>query len=433
MANSISHNLGALNTTRMMGQNSLRMGKSLERLSSGYRINRGADGPADLVISEQLRAQTAGLQRAVKNTQEASNVLGIAEGALNEMNEILKTMRSLALHSANSGITSPIQVAADQSELDSGLQTIDRIASTTKYSTQFLLNGSQELSYESRVAVADPMDMAILDQGMSNITQVFKREDFVLNLTYSDDLGKQEAQKAYFEASVRAEGDTQISSDGTLTADQSFTLTGDDGSRSFDFSAGSHLGEMVSSIQNTTSATGVDATLIYDADVESTRAGGTVHPGALNITGEAHGTGSVDFFVRDENGEIATTGGITSVTLGGAAAPSGSSLYAYSYSSSGDSFNAASTSNVITMQFEGFADGELPDNNTAYLKVEGGVINAYSDSAHTAFIGTSSVDGSGKYTIDIGGDKIYLGYDAITPGATALADPTDATRRWRMA
>ena len=96
---------------------------SLEKLSSGYKINTGKDDPSGLVISEQLRAQNAGLQRAVQNTQEANNVLGIAEGSLNEMNSILKKMRQLAIHSANSGVTSPEQVAADQAEVDSSVQT----------------------------------------------------------------------------------------------------------------------------------------------------------------------------------------------------------------------------------------------------------------------------------------------------------------------
>ncbi|MCX7934110.1 MAG: flagellin, partial [Planctomycetota bacterium] len=132
----ITHNISAINTQRNLAITNRQLSKSLEKLSSGYRINVGSDGPADLIISEQLRAQNVGLERAVRNTQEAINVLGIAEGALNEMNEILKKMRALALHAANSGITSPIQVAADQAEVDSGIQTIDRIANTTKYSDQ---------------------------------------------------------------------------------------------------------------------------------------------------------------------------------------------------------------------------------------------------------------------------------------------------------
>ncbi len=134
MSMKVAHNLASINANKNLYSSNNMMNKSLEKLSSGYRINVGADGPADLVISEQLRAQTAGLERAVRNTTESINVLSIAEGALNEMNAILKKMKALAIHAANNGITSPEQVAADQAEMDSGIQTLERISNTTKYS-----------------------------------------------------------------------------------------------------------------------------------------------------------------------------------------------------------------------------------------------------------------------------------------------------------
>ena len=140
----IANNLNSLATQNSLVKNNSNMSESLTRLSTGYKINSGKDDPSGFVISEQLRAQNVGLQRAVQNTQEASNVLGIAEGALSEMNNILKKMRQLAIHSANNGVTSPEQIAADQSEIDSSIQTIDRIARTTKYSDQFLLNGNKK-------------------------------------------------------------------------------------------------------------------------------------------------------------------------------------------------------------------------------------------------------------------------------------------------
>ena len=110
----VAHNIAALNANKNLYINNRSLNSSLSKLSSGYRINVGADGPADLVISEKLRSQTNGLERAVRNTTEAINVLSIAEGALNEMNSILKKMKALAIHSANNGVTSPDQVAADQ-------------------------------------------------------------------------------------------------------------------------------------------------------------------------------------------------------------------------------------------------------------------------------------------------------------------------------
>ncbi|MDR1519272.1 MAG: flagellin, partial [Planctomycetota bacterium] len=85
----VAHNISALNANKNLYINNRALNSSLSKLSSGYRINTGQDGPADLVISEKLRAQVNGLERAVRNTTESINVLSIAEGALNEMNSIL--------------------------------------------------------------------------------------------------------------------------------------------------------------------------------------------------------------------------------------------------------------------------------------------------------------------------------------------------------
>ena len=90
------------------------MNKSIERLSTGFKVNRGADGPAALVISEKQRAQIAGLRTAIENTEKAVAVVQTAEGALNEINSILIKVRSLALDSANSGVNDADAFAANQ-------------------------------------------------------------------------------------------------------------------------------------------------------------------------------------------------------------------------------------------------------------------------------------------------------------------------------
>ncbi len=154
-------------------------------MSTGYKINSGSDDPAGLVVSEQLRAQNAGLERALQNTQEANNVLGIAEGALSEMSDILKSMRQLAVHAANNGVTSREQAGADQAEIDSEVQTLDRIARTMRFSDQTLLNGNKTLGYDSTVMVSDANDMKLVNEDLSDIRQIFKRDDFKLNISFS--------------------------------------------------------------------------------------------------------------------------------------------------------------------------------------------------------------------------------------------------------
>jgi flagellin len=129
----INNNISALNTQRNLNVNSFNLGKTLERLSSGFRINVAADGPADLIISEGLRSQIGGLKAAIRNSQEAANWVGIAEGALIEVSNLLTQMRALAVHAANTGVVSDTQVAADQAELDNILSTINRINDVTRF------------------------------------------------------------------------------------------------------------------------------------------------------------------------------------------------------------------------------------------------------------------------------------------------------------
>ena len=340
MAMIVANNLNAISTARNLNINNNAMSKSLEKLSSGYKINNGADDPSGLVISEQLRAQNAGLQRAVQNTQEANNVLGIAEGALNEMNNILKKMRQLAIHAANNGVTSPEQIAADQAEVDSSIQTIDRIARTTRYSDQFLLNGNKQLSYSSSLLITDSMDMKLIDESLSDLRQIFKTKDFKLNINFSglttDASGNtisngNEARKGYFEISKSQSAATQLNTgytgsdrglNYTLTKDQAFTISGNGGSRYLSFAKGTHLGEMATSINSVTDSTGVRATLIFDSDttVAGVTSGtwqkvGTVLAGTTQIDNTAtHTSGMADAFNRNALGEI-TTVGVTAISV----------------------------------------------------------------------------------------------------------------------
>jgi flagellin-like hook-associated protein FlgL len=256
------------------------MAKSMEKLSSGYRINTGMDAPADLVISEQLRSQISGINRAIRNTTESINVLTIAEGALNEMNNILKKMRALAIHAANSGITSPEQIAADQSEMDSGIQTLERISGTTQFSDQHLINGQKQIAYSSTVNVKSTQNNRLINENLSDFVQVFKRQGYTVSFVFNgaaptNTLGcasiadasmKNQAAKAYLEVNPIEGTKSQIGTDGRLTRAQSFILTGNLGSRQFDFSLGAHVTDIVTSINNLRGSTGVSAALTFNSE-----------------------------------------------------------------------------------------------------------------------------------------------------------------------
>ncbi|MBM3270744.1 MAG: flagellin [Candidatus Sericytochromatia bacterium] len=136
----INTNMQAINAHRLLGQNDVALSKSLQKLSSGLRINGAQDDAAGLAISEKFRSQVRGLHQAVSNTQDGINLIQTAEGALNETEAILQRMRELAVQGANDTLT-----VSDRNNITDELQAlskeIDRIALTTQFNTKVLLNG----------------------------------------------------------------------------------------------------------------------------------------------------------------------------------------------------------------------------------------------------------------------------------------------------
>ncbi|MED0701297.1 MULTISPECIES: flagellin [Aeribacillus] len=137
----INHNISALNTYRQLSFNNTQTAKNLEKLSSGYRINRAGDDAAGLAISEKMRGQIRGLEMASKNAQDGISLIQTAEGALNETHSILQRMRELAVQSANDTNTDTDR-AELQKEVDQLIEEIDRIANTTQFNTKNLLDGT---------------------------------------------------------------------------------------------------------------------------------------------------------------------------------------------------------------------------------------------------------------------------------------------------
>jgi flagellin len=137
----INNNVAALNAYRNQGATNVSLGKSLEKLSSGLRINRAADDAAGLVISQKLRAQLGGIRTAVRNVQDGISVVQTAEGALNEVHSMLTRMRELAVQAANTGSNDADAVSAAQAELDSLVDEIDHIGAETRFGSTALLDG----------------------------------------------------------------------------------------------------------------------------------------------------------------------------------------------------------------------------------------------------------------------------------------------------
>ena len=137
----VQHNLTAMNSNRMLGLTTASQAKSTEKLSSGYKINRAADDAAGLSISEKMRKQIRGLTQASLNAQDGISAVQTAEGALNEVQDMLQRMNELAVKSANS-TNSASDREAIQAEIDQLTTEIDRVSETTKFNETYLLKGN---------------------------------------------------------------------------------------------------------------------------------------------------------------------------------------------------------------------------------------------------------------------------------------------------
>jgi flagellin len=174
----INNNIAAMNAYRNLSVTDGQLSKSLEKLSSGYRINRAADDAAGLAISESLRSQIGGLKQAVRNSQDGISVVQTAEGALNETTSILQRMRDLAVQASNSGSQDTTAQADADTEFKQLGAELDRIQKTTKFGSQGLLDGTYSGKFQvgsespSATALSATANVITVDLSTTGITTV---------------------------------------------------------------------------------------------------------------------------------------------------------------------------------------------------------------------------------------------------------------------
>ena len=166
MALSINTNVAALNAYRNLNTTQNDLGKSLEKLSSGFRINRAADDAAGLAISEGMRSQIGGVKMGIRNAQDGISVVQTAEGALNETHSILQRMRDLSVQASNGGALNAEAKSNIQSEVTQLKSELTRIADTTKFNGQDLLKGTYEGTFQVGANVGEKIDVKV-SQDMS--------------------------------------------------------------------------------------------------------------------------------------------------------------------------------------------------------------------------------------------------------------------------
>ncbi len=240
----INSNVQSMIAQRVLGQNNAGLGNTLERLSTGLRINRGKDDPAGLIASESLRSQIKSTTAALSNADRANQVVNTAEGGLQEVSGLLTELQGLVTNTASAAGLSDDEKKANQLQVDSILQTIDRIAGSTSFQGIKLLNGNYDFKVSGMAAgVSDYRVNAAKFNGSSQ----------ALNA-----LVTKSAQQAGLYANF---GGTSINLSSVAGAEFKIEVRGTKGARELTFTSGTALSNVVKSINTFSDVTGVTATL----------------------------------------------------------------------------------------------------------------------------------------------------------------------------
>ncbi len=235
----INSNVPSLIAQRHLGLSQRALRTSLERLSSGLQINRGADNPAGLIVSERLRSEISVVKQAIDNSERAINVIATTEGALDEVQALLTDIQALLVEAANSGAFSDEEIAANQLQVDNAIDSITRIANTTTFAGRKLLNG--ELDYvTSGIVQTELTDVNVL--GAKFGTQPYVGVDVTVS---------QSAQRA----------ELRFSGPGLGTSGATLGIRGPDGIITLTFPASASTVEMVQAINRQVDDTGIIAVL----------------------------------------------------------------------------------------------------------------------------------------------------------------------------
>jgi flagellin len=237
----ISTNIASLTAVGALNNSSRSLNRSLERLSTGFRINRASDGPAALVISERLRSQVSRLKQAVDNTERAQNMINTAEGALVEMTSLLQSVQSLVLEAQNDGALSEEEILANQAQVDDAIQTIDRIANTTNFAGLDMLNGQAGYRTSNVNTGVTGTGIIELDIHGASITNGTSQIRVDVNITQGASA-----------ASVVSTGAIAISGSTLL-------VTGNLGAQILNFASGTSMTDVATAINTVTNSTGVTA------------------------------------------------------------------------------------------------------------------------------------------------------------------------------
>lgn len=312
----INTNVNSLIAQRALAANNAATSQSLQRLSTGLQINSGADDPAGLIASEGLKQEQTGITTAISNASRAGNVIGTAEGGLNEVSGLLNQLQGLVGQSANTGGLSSSEIAANQLQVDTVLSTINRIAGSTNFNGQKLLNGN--LAYTTSGVTTTALNALQVNSAKLPANAA---TNIVIGVTQS----AQTATLGY--------------AGGALGAANNVTLeiAGSAGTQQVSVAGGSTVANIISAINNVKASTGVSAAASgANLRLDSTQFGSKQFVNLKTISGTFVPTAT------------AATGRDAAVTVNGAAAQVDGLAVKLSTSNLDLSFNIGSSINTST-------------------------------------------------------------------------------------
>jgi flagellin len=252
----INTNVPSLIAARILGNNNTALNTSLERLSTGLRVNKGKDDPAGLIASEMLRGEIKAIGSAIDNARRADNVISVAEGGLQEVSSLLIELEGLVDHTANQAALSDDEVKANQLQIDSILETLDRISTSTEFQGRKLLNGDLDYRTSGIATGATASAISYLQINSARVPNNSTRS-VVVNVTQSA-----QTAKLIFAGSSTGSGTKTIQVAGAYGTEQlTFASTTSAG----DVAAAVNASKALTGVSATVSGTGANTRILFNS------------------------------------------------------------------------------------------------------------------------------------------------------------------------
>jgi flagellin len=290
----INTNISSLIAQQNLANSQSQLQTSLLRLSTGLKINTGADDPSGLIASQGLQAEINGIQQAVNNSTQATNVVSTADGALSQVENLLQTIQGLVVQSANTGALSSVEIGANQIQVDSAIQSITRIANSTSFDGLQLLDGG--LDFVTSGVTNSAISGLQITQANFGTQPIIPVNIQVVTSAQTADLE--------FRASAVAHSVT-------------LSIEGNTGVQSISFVSGTTASQIAFAINSVSDSTGVSAQLINTANANSGIVLASTSYGSSQYVSVSAQTGSFQTTDLNGNNESRATGGDAVATING--------------------------------------------------------------------------------------------------------------------